>query len=108
MKKIMIVWLVACVLLPFSGCAAQQEQSEQTAKVNEKIENPLNNLETCEKYDIIREGGNLCPALSLRFPVSHSVKTFREIVYKKEMRVNPQKVVEQTILCIIRYCKLIK
>ena len=46
MKKIMIVWLVACVLLPFSGCAAQQEQSEQTAKVNEKIENPLNNLET--------------------------------------------------------------
>ena len=47
--------------------------------------NPLNNLETFEKYDIIREGGNLCPALSLRFPVSHSVKTFREIVYKKEM-----------------------
>ena len=42
----MIVWLVACVLLPFSGCAAQQEQSEHTSKVNEKIENPLNNLET--------------------------------------------------------------
>ena len=46
---------------------------------------PKKNLETFEKYDIIREGGNLCPALSLRFPVSHSVKTFREIVYKKEM-----------------------
>lgn len=44
--------------------------------------NPLKNLETFEKYDIIREGGNLCPFLSLRFPVSHSVKTFREIVYQ--------------------------
>lgn len=45
--------------------------------------NPLKNLETYKKYDIIREGGKLCPSLSLRFPVSHFVKTFREIVYQK-------------------------
>lgn len=45
--------------------------------------NPLKNLETYEKYDIIREGGQLCPFLSLRFPVSHYVKTFREIIFKK-------------------------
>lgn len=57
----------------------------QLGEMNFFCYNPLKNLETFEKYDIIREGGNLCPALSLRFPVSHSVKTFREIVYKKEM-----------------------
>lgn len=44
--------------------------------------NPLNNLETYEKYDIIREGGQLCPFLSQRFPVSHYVKTFREVEYQ--------------------------
>ena len=44
--------------------------------------NPLNNLETFEKYDIIREGGQLCPLLSLRFPVGSYVKTFREIRYQ--------------------------
>lgn len=45
--------------------------------------NPLKNLETYKKYDIIREGGIVCPFLSTRFPVSHYVKTFREIVYQK-------------------------
>lgn len=45
--------------------------------------NPLKNLETYEKYDIIREGGKLCPFLSTRFPVGHYVKTFREILYQK-------------------------
>ncbi len=40
--------------------------------------NPLNYLETYEKYDIIREGGRLCPFLSLRFPVSVWKKTYRE------------------------------
>lgn len=40
--------------------------------------NPLNYLETYEKYDIIREGGRLCPFLSLRFPVSLFRKTYRE------------------------------
>ncbi len=47
--------------------------------------NPLKNLETFEKYDIIREGGKLCPFLSQRFPVSHSVKTFREIIYQRQV-----------------------
>jgi len=45
--------------------------------------NPIKNLETFEKYDIIREGGQLCPFLSLRFPVSYYVKVFREIAYQK-------------------------
>lgn len=44
--------------------------------------NPLKNLETFEKYDIIREGGQLCPLLSLRFPAGSYVKTFREIRYQ--------------------------
>lgn len=45
--------------------------------------NPLNNLETFEKYDIIREGGVVCPFLSTRVPLSCHVKTFREISYEK-------------------------
>lgn len=45
--------------------------------------NPLKKLETFEKYDIIREGGQLCPSLSLRFPIRHYTKTFREIGYQK-------------------------
>lgn len=45
--------------------------------------NPLKNLETYQKYDIIRDGGIVCPFLSTRFPVSHYVKTFREIAYQK-------------------------
>lgn len=44
--------------------------------------NPLNNLETYEKYDIIREGGQICPFVSLRFPVWCYVKTFREVEYR--------------------------
>lgn len=44
--------------------------------------NPLNNLETYKKYDIIREGGQLCPFVSLRFPVYHYTKTFREVVFR--------------------------
>lgn len=43
--------------------------------------NPLNYLETYEKYDIIREGGQLCPSISLRFPVSVWKRTYREIKY---------------------------
>ncbi|MBR1742541.1 MAG: sporulation protein YqfD [Lachnospiraceae bacterium] len=43
--------------------------------------NPLNNLESYEKYDIIREVGLLCPEVSLRFPVKSYVKLFREIRY---------------------------
>ena len=42
------------------------------------VYNPLKYLETYEKYDIIREGGLLCPFLSLRFPVSVWKKTYRE------------------------------
>lgn len=45
--------------------------------------NPLNYLESYEKYDIIREGGLLCPFLSLRFPVSVWKKTHREIRYEE-------------------------
>ncbi len=41
--------------------------------------NPLNYLESYKKYDIIREGGVICPFISLRFPVSLWKKTFREI-----------------------------
>lgn len=41
--------------------------------------NLLKNLETYKNYDIIREGGKVCPFLSTRVPVSHYVKTFREI-----------------------------
>jgi similar to stage IV sporulation protein len=46
--------------------------------------NPLKSLETYEKYDIIREGGCLCPFISLRFPVSRWKKTFLEVTEKKE------------------------
>ena len=45
--------------------------------------NPLNNLETYEKYDIIREGGQICPFVSMRFPFYSYVKTFREVAYQK-------------------------
>lgn len=47
------------------------------------VYNPLKSLESYEKYDIIREGGRLCPFLSLRFPVCLWKKTFREIHEKK-------------------------
>lgn len=51
--------------------------------------NPLNNLESYQKYDIIRKGGILCPEISLRFPVIYHVKIFKETryaaaVYKRE------------------------
>lgn len=55
----------------------------QIAERNFFCYNPLKNLETFEKYDIIREGGQLCPLLSLRFPVKSYVKTFREITFQK-------------------------
>ena len=45
--------------------------------------NPLKDLETYKKYDIIREGGKVCTFLSTRFPIAHYVKTFREIIYQK-------------------------
>lgn len=43
--------------------------------------NPLNYLESYEKYDIIRKGGVLYPEVSLRSPVKRYVKIFREIRY---------------------------
>ena len=43
--------------------------------------NPVKNLETYKKYDIISEGGFLCPFISLRFPLSLRLKTFREVRY---------------------------
>ena len=46
--------------------------------------NPLNYLETYKKYDIIREGGQLCPFLSQRFPVSVWKKTYRETSYRAD------------------------
>lgn len=51
--------------------------------------NPLKSFETYEKYDIIQDSGQLYPGLSARFPVEHSVKSFREVTavrsaYKKE------------------------
>lgn len=45
--------------------------------------NPLKSLESYEKYDIIREGGQVCPFLSCRFPVFVWKKTFREIQQEK-------------------------
>jgi similar to stage IV sporulation protein len=54
----------------------------QIGKNNLFICNPLKNLETYEKYDIIREGGCVCPFLSLRFPVSLWKKTFREVTWQ--------------------------
>ena len=45
--------------------------------------NPLKSLESYEKYDIIREGGQVCPFLSCRFPVSIWKKTFREVRREK-------------------------
>ena len=59
--------------------------------------NPLNNLETYKKYDIIREGGKVCPFLSTRFPVSHYVKTFREIKYQKAeySKADAEKILEE-------------
>ena len=69
----------------------KKEYTERTRRIHEWqfgetkffCYNPLKNLETYEKYDIIREGGNICSFLSTRFPVSHYVKTFREIIYRK-------------------------
>lgn len=43
--------------------------------------NPLNNLESYEKYDIIRKGGILYPEVSRRFPVACHVKIFKEVRY---------------------------
>lgn len=47
------------------------------------LHNPLNYLETYKKYDILYEGGQLCPFLSLRFPIASYTKTFREYQYQK-------------------------
>ncbi len=41
--------------------------------------NPLNNLETYEKCDIIREGGQILPELSLRFPAYFWRQCFAEV-----------------------------
>ena len=57
----------------------------QLGKMNFFCYNPLKNLETFEKYDIIREGGQFCPLLSLRFPAKGYAKTFREIEYQKDV-----------------------
>lgn len=51
----------------------------QLGKRNLFFYNPLKSLETYEKYDIIREGGRLCPFLSLRFPVFVWRQKFREV-----------------------------
>ncbi len=50
-------------------------------KRNLFLYNPLKYLETFEKCDIIREGGRLCPSLSLRFPLSVWKQTARETRY---------------------------
>lgn len=50
----------------------------QLGKKNLFLYNPLNYLETYEKYDIIREGGQVCPSLSLRFPASVFRRTYKE------------------------------
>ena len=42
------------------------------------LHNPLNDLETYPKCDIIREGGQLCPLLSLRFPIYIWKQSFSE------------------------------
>ena len=47
--------------------------------------NPLKNLETYKKYDIIREGGKVCPEVSLRFPLSCYKKTYREYMLQSDM-----------------------
>lgn len=47
------------------------------------IHNPLNDLETSKKCDILYEGGRICPFLSKRFPVS-----VWKITYKKYKYVN--------------------
>lgn len=43
--------------------------------------NPLNNLETYEKCDIIREGGQVLKELSLRFPMYFWRQCFAEVKY---------------------------
>lgn len=43
--------------------------------------NPLKSFETYEKYDIIHDSGQLYPGLSARFPVEHSVKSFKELTF---------------------------
>lgn len=45
--------------------------------------NPLKSLESYKKYDIIREGGQVCPFLSYRFPISFRKKTFQEVREEK-------------------------
>lgn len=41
------------------------------------LHNPLNHLETGQKYDIIREGGRFCTLLSAYFPMEYWVTTYR-------------------------------
>ena len=52
-------------------------------KYNIFLHNPLNDLETYSKCDIIREGGRLCPLLSLRFPVSIWRQSFKEVSFEE-------------------------
>ena len=47
--------------------------------------NPLNNLETYKKYDIIREGGQIFRELSQRFPVYFWRQCFAEVKYTDAM-----------------------
>lgn len=51
-------------------------------KINIFLHNPLNDLETYSKCDIICEGGQLCPLLSLRFPVYIRRQIFKEVCIK--------------------------
>lgn len=41
------------------------------------LHNPLNHLETEQKYDIMREGGKFCTLLSAYFPMEYWVTTYR-------------------------------
>lgn len=63
--------------------------------------NPLNNLETYKKYDIIREGGQLYPFISLRFPIYQYTKTFREMIFRDAKYT--QKEAEEILLERYRY-----
>lgn len=77
-------------------------EKKKTTKKNKKVHqwtifgrdfflyNPLNHLETYKKCDIIREGGQLCPFVSLRFPVSHYVLTCQETNYVKAVYTREQ------------------
>lgn len=52
--------------------------------------NPRKNLESYEKYDIIRDSGLICPFLAYCYPLRYDKKTFREMEKKDGVYTSSQ------------------